>query len=104
MVEAMSIPAEVLKLQLHSCLAVPEQVDHARSIALGTEAQKRRFYRELDDMCDGTGRPETFDSWYKAHYNDGPIPVHTRYLDSRSYKGFRRKSGGSGSQIYQVVS
>ena len=41
---------------------------------------------------------------YKAHYNDGPIPVHTRYLDSRSYKGFRRKSGGSGSQIYQVVS
>ena len=57
-----------------------------------TEAQKRRFHRELDGMSDGTGHPETFDSWYQAHYNDGPIPVHTRYLDLHNYKGFRRKS------------
>ena len=40
MVEAMNIPAEVLKLRLHS-RRLPEQLDHARSNELGSEiAQK----------------------------------------------------------------
>jgi hypothetical protein len=75
MVEAMSIPAEVLKLRLHS-LRLPEQVDHARSIPRCPKKQNRRFQRELDGMSDGTGHPKTFHSWNKAHYNDGPVPFH----------------------------
>jgi hypothetical protein len=34
---------------------------------------------KLDDMSDGMGHPKYFKSWYPAHYNDGVIPVHTRY-------------------------
>ena len=41
------------------------------------------FHRQLDDMSDGMGRPTYFESVYAAHYNDGVIPVYTRYLDSR---------------------
>jgi hypothetical protein len=44
--------------------------------------------RELDDMSDGTGHPETFDLLVPSSlYNDGPIPVHTRYLNSRKLQG-----------------
>ena len=103
MVEAMSSPAEVLKLQLHS-RRLPEQLDHARSNELGTKASRSLFHRELDDMSDGTGHPKYFTFWYAAQYNEGVIPVLTRYLDSRNYEGVRRKRGGSGSWIYEVVS
>ena len=61
MVEAMSIPAEVLKLRLHS-RRLPEQLDHARSNELGSESPRSLFHGELDDMSDGTGHPKYFKS------------------------------------------
>jgi hypothetical protein len=38
-----------------------------------------------------------------VHYNDGPILVHTRYLDSRNYEGVRRTKCGSVGWIYEEV-
>ena len=57
----MSIPAEVLKLRLHS-RRLPEQLDHARSNELGSESPRSLFHGELDDMGDGTGHPKYFKS------------------------------------------
>jgi hypothetical protein len=54
MVEAMCIPAEVLKLRLNS-RRLPEQLDHARSNELGSESPRSLFHGEFDDMSDGTG-------------------------------------------------
>ena len=98
----MSIPAEVLKLRLHS-RRLPEQLDHARSNELGSESPRSLFHGELDDMSDGTGHPKSFISGNHAHYNDGPIPIHTRYLEPCNYKAFCRKRSGSGGWMYEVV-
>ena len=61
MVGDVSIPAEVLKLRLHS-RRLPEQLDHARSNELGSESPRSLFHGELDDMSDGTGHPKYFKS------------------------------------------
>jgi hypothetical protein len=74
MLEAMSIPAEVLKLRLHS-RRLPEQHRASPSLRIGSttpdrmswrvpspESPRSLFHGELDDMSDGTGHPKDFTS------------------------------------------
>ena len=62
----MSVPAEVLKLRLHS-RRLPEQLDHARSNELGSMSPRSLFNRELDDMSDGSSRELVFRSALTAY-------------------------------------